>query len=373
MPREIPKVKWDGCSPWGNIEEIMIAYGAKESHSNKGGRNYVMDCPECGKPQGLWVMVELGGNEQPWVQIGDWLCYHCAEKNSEDGSQGFGRGGGALGFIRLMSVIEGHDYEDMKAEYFQWRQSHIVQNVNWSDLYSRKKSRTKIDSKHRLEGFIACYNRKTKKVSLPEYFRRRGVTAEQAKRYGLGYVKDGKYRGRVVFPLVDPLDPSRIGYCCRSIDEQKYRPRYLNTDDSAGMVFGFQQIFESDTIVVVEGAFDALSVDRAGYPAVGVLGKSVRKVEESDDLRVSWLATGLSQTQVRRVVFMLDPSAIGAAITQLLQMRRLEWYVSGPLDAKDPGEATPKQIHRAIQLAVPADVACQRYMLDAIDKILGGE
>jgi hypothetical protein len=109
---------------------------------------------------------------------------------------------------------------------------------------------------------------------------RRGITADQVARWGLGYAADGRLAGRIVFPIRNRWGVP-TSYHSRLFAGEG--PRYLTPDRREGAdldaVFG-EQHWESDlglrkkqTVVVWEGAIKALAFERAcpGRP-FGVLG-----------------------------------------------------------------------------------------------------
>lgn len=139
------------------------------------------------------------------------------------------------------------------------------------------------------------------------YGEKRGITAAQVERWAIGYCPEGRLEGRIVIP-VHGTDDVISGYMARAIDPKADR-RYLFPSSSdfpdLDVVFGERCWPEvwlrgDRTVVVTEGAINALAVERAGVPYVGALGSShVRP------LHVAKLAT------FGKVVVLTDPDLAG--------------------------------------------------------------
>jgi DNA primase len=114
------------------------------------------------------------------------------------------------------------------------------------------------------------------------YAERRGVTAEQVERWGIGYAADGKLAGRIVFP-VRRGGGAPVGYSARTF--VRAPKRYITPDRDEGAdrdaLFGEQhwpQVgadgYRAGGVVVVEGALDGLAVERAAGVSFGAMSGS---------------------------------------------------------------------------------------------------
>lgn len=143
------------------------------------------------------------------------------------------------------------------------------------------------------------------------YLRGRHVTPETSEGWNLGVGRHGKLRGYVVFPCYahgalvywqaratwDP--PPNLGPEQRKawIQSTHYRKTLNPPASAAGVVLGYDSASRFDTVVIVEGPFDAINV---GPHAVALLGKSATEPK---------IATLRRMARVRRWVVYLDHGA----------------------------------------------------------------
>jgi DNA primase len=90
-----------------------------------------------------------------------------------------------------------------------------------------------------------------------------------------------------------------------------------------------------DTIIVTEGAFDAINV---GPNAVAILGSMISQNQISK----------LLKTKAKKIIMMLDPDAIDKALMSCKKLEGLIPVYLSVVEAKDPGEASRAQIDEAI-------------------------
>ena len=113
-----------------------------------------------------------------------------------------------------------------------------------------------------------------------EYAERRGLTAAQVRRWGIGYAVEGRLEGRLVIPVHDARDELR-NYMARSFAGARTRYLYPSAADGAGQdaLFG-ERCWppERRRVVACEGALNALAVERVCsgdvYAAVAAIGGS---------------------------------------------------------------------------------------------------
>ena len=88
------------------------------------------------------------------------------------------------------------------------------------------------------------------------------------------------FMGRIIFPLTDQRGAT-VGFGGRAIDSSS-QAKYLNSSDSPifnkrRILFGLKQLrISNDTVLVVEGYFDVLTLHQAGFKnTVGLLGTEI--------------------------------------------------------------------------------------------------
>ena len=88
------------------------------------------------------------------------------------------------------------------------------------------------------------------------------------------------FMGRIIFPLMEPKGTT-MGFGGRAIDSSS-QAKYINSPDSVifnkrRVLFGLKQLrISNDTVLVVEGYFDVLTLHQAGFKnTVGLLGTEI--------------------------------------------------------------------------------------------------
>jgi 5S rRNA maturation endonuclease (ribonuclease M5) len=112
------------------------------------------------------------------------------------------------------------------------------------------------------------------------YAQRRGLTPEQVKRWELCYAIDGDMAGRIVFPCQD-VDGTWLSWHARTYCAQDKRYKNASAADGfdAGAVFGLRwwpdsEVRSESTLVLTEGALDALACEREGAAYIAAIGGS---------------------------------------------------------------------------------------------------
>lgn len=225
---------------------------------------------------------------------------------------GCGKGGNVIHFIML---AEGLDY--WAAVEFLANRAGIVLDKGKNAEYDKKtKLRQEIFSAN--QEAARYFYRQLKRGGPPlEYLRKRGITAETIKSFGLGYAtehwdgllrhfteqgtdpklllsaglvlekKDGRscydrFRNRVMFPIFDVLG-NVIGFGGRVMDDSL--PKYLNSPETpayskGNQLYGlnFARKSESRRVIIVEGYMDCIALHQKGITwAVASLGTALTK------------------------------------------------------------------------------------------------
>lgn len=288
--------------------------------------------------------------------------YHCF---------GCGAGGGVITFIR---EIEHLSYVD--AVHFLARRAGMT--VPEEDVPQEVRSRRARLLELNREAARFFYETLKSPEGAParEYLARRGITAETATRFGLGYAPDSwtalsdammakgyslrdlfdaglvkrsernkrshydTFRGRLMFPVID-VRGSVVGFSGRLIGEGE--PKYLNSSDTpvfkkSAQLFGLNlaKKTKSGRFLLVEGNIDVVKLHQAGF-----------------DGAVASLGTSLTEEQVqllsrygKEVVIAYDNDAAGVKAAEralaLMENTSLQVRVLRLTGAKDPDEFIEK-------------------------------
>jgi len=142
------------------------------------------------------------------------------------------------------------------------------------------------------------------------------------------------FMGRIIFPLTDQRSAT-IGFGGRAIDSSS-QAKYINSPDSSTfnkrrILFGLKQLrIPNDTVLVVEGYFDVLTLHQAGFKnTVGLLGTEL----SPEQMRA---LENLAQNAV--LIFDGDPGG-QAALLRCLKVPRHNLIVKAViLPESDPDE-----------------------------------
>ena len=145
------------------------------------------------------------------------------------------------------------------------------------------------------------------------YLQGRGVTPDTARYFGIGHHRGkGLMEGRAVIPIHDEHG-FLVAYAGRSIDGTEPKYRFPARFRKSIVLFNLHRAVGcGDSVIVVEGFFDAVNVHQAGLPCVvALMGCSLSRRQEE-----------LLQEHFREVVLLLDGDnagrRAGAAIAQRL-------------------------------------------------------
>ena len=158
--------------------------------------------------------------------------------------------------------------------------------------------------------------------------------------FGVGLLKEKEqgvtcpFMGRIIFPITDQKGVT-VGFGGRAIDRSS-QAKYINSPDSPTfnkrrVLFGLKQLrISNDTVFVVEGYFDVLTLHQAGFKnTVGLLGTEL-SVEQMRIL----------ETLARNAILIFDGDSGGqAALLRCLKVPRHNLTVKAViLPESDPDE-----------------------------------
>jgi DNA primase len=115
------------------------------------------------------------------------------------------------------------------------------------------------------------------------YLAERGISKETAEAFGLGYFGGkGSMSGRVVIPIHNERG-ELVAYAGRSIDGSEPKYKLPAGFHKSLVLYNLHRCIERgdvDTVVVVEGFFDAIAVHKGGFPCVALMGSSLSPEQE---------------------------------------------------------------------------------------------
>ena len=174
--------------------------------------------------------------------------------------------------------------------------------------------------------------------------KRRGIHPDTIKEYRLGVTESEE----IAIPLMD-RNSQRTGTLYRAIGVGTGRYR----QEGNAVLFGVPQALRrmretgQDTLYVVEGPFDAMSIHQEGFPAVAIMGSalSARQVEEirkafgqvrivliPDNDQTGWKAVGQNRKMLQKAGFAVKVSRLphGKDANEYLAEKFRRRYLSNP-------------------------------------------
>jgi DNA primase len=139
------------------------------------------------------------------------------------------------------------------------------------------------------------------------YLKQRGIDSVLADQFGIGfYAGAGIMSGRVVIRIHNQHG-SLVGYAGRSINGAKPRYRFPRGFQKSSELYNLHRCIGT-SVVLVEGFFDALSVVRAGFDAVALMGVALSEQQKMLLLR-----------RFSEVVLLLDGDDAGRRATERIR------------------------------------------------------
>ncbi len=282
-------------------------------------------CPFCGRSSPISFYVD--------IKTGNYICFKCEKRGHH-----------------LVGVVA-------EVENITWQQARtfLLKNLlerrrkeTLPTLIEKIKALREIDEEDEDEKiqslpdeFVPVYERK--KWRFPTYLKERGVERKTARVWGLGFCNRGRYRNRIIIPIICPVGES---FTSRTIIK-KQLPKYLNPvcPFQSHLLLGWPQIQKGGDLVLVEGPLDAIKMSQNGFNALALGGK----VLHPEQIRM--LTTLPSDTTI---TIMLDPEEKKAPLEVAKQLVFVfeGVYISTLPIGKDPGSATREQIEKAVDNAV---------------------
>lgn len=226
---------------------------------------------------------------------------------------------------------EGGGYRKLK------RELGLTEDLDES-LSSDVKEIEKANKKGGLPGeFVPCWD--GKKLIMPKYLVGRGILPETVKRFGIGFIPDGKMCRAVVFPVTAP--DGRVGYILRYTNRKVY---LLPKGEGSRGIYFCPPSSSLDLTLVVEGTFDALAAFQAGLGGIAIFGIAISKEQQQ---RISQLG---SKRKTRNIVMAFDADATDEAEKAACEFASLGVFRRvGLLELeKDLDEYSPQEVRMKV-------------------------
>jgi DNA primase len=112
------------------------------------------------------------------------------------------------------------------------------------------------------------------------YLQHRGITEESARRFSIGFFPGkGTMSGRVVIPIHNERG-ELIAYAGRAIDDAEPKYKLPAGFKKSAVLFNLHRVEPGGLVIVVEGFFDCVKVDQAGFDVIALMGSSLSARQE---------------------------------------------------------------------------------------------
>jgi DNA primase len=248
------------------------------------------------------------------------------------------KGGNVLDFVAVMencsirdAAIKLHDWFRAGAPSAPAKEPERKQG---SELVSERKQEPEVGENRPLQFTLRDVD------CAHEYVAQRGLTTETAAYFGVGFFRGkGLMAGRIVIPINNP-NGELVAYAGRSIDGTEPKYKLPGGFHKSRELFNIDRAIDvhSETVIVVEGFFDAMKVHQSGLPAVVALMGSTLSGEQEN----------LLVENFSRVLLMLDGDEPGREAARSIGIRLLNRMfvkiVTLPA-GKQPDELTSDELH----------------------------
>lgn len=202
-----------------------------------------------------------------------------------------------------------------------------------------------------------------KRIFRHPYLKKRGFTDEDYELYEVGTATDVRLRDRVIL-TVEPSDLTILGYLGRTTLKNDKRPRYFNQPgcDFSRLLYGFEHHTDQcKTVILVEGAFDKIAVDRflelsidRTMMCLATFGNKVSKNQ----------AKRLQQAGVENVILIYDRDAVKQIIkTGFMLDEMFESVLVNHTVSKDPADSTAQELMRVFDSVKTIDDYSQQLFI----------
>lgn len=116
---------------------------------------------------------------------------------------------------------------------------------------------------------------------MGDFLRSRGISIEEATRYGWGLCDKLELKFRLIIPIRE--NGKIMSYVARSTDE-RVKPKELSGPNRSHYFYGWDQVYDRHvegvmSVVLVEGIFDQIKVSSFNWPCLALMGSSISDVQ----------------------------------------------------------------------------------------------
>ena len=324
---------------------ILFHFGYR---SNDCGDNVFCPCPIHGgdNPTGFSM-----NTDESSTYFGNWACWtnHCHEEHINT----------PIGLIRaLMSIKEDREVSFQEAiEYtIKLTETDLETLAKESEDFEFDTCDSKTEREHQkrqrnIDGGVAREKVRSSLVIPPEYYIKRGYTAEVLNQFDVGTcprAKNPSMRDRVIVPVYDDDFDCMVGHLGRAQHENYHGRKWVNSEGfyTGVWLYGYWLskpfINKAKSVILVEGQGDVWRLWEAGIKnVVGIFGASL------SDAQMRILETSAALT----IIPLTDNDEAGIKAKESIKKKcgRMFNIVEVDLPAKDVGELSVSEINKIIK------------------------
>jgi DNA primase len=306
-----------------DIEEYCLS---NLDRAKKGKTNQISAvCPWCEKYGSFYVSVKSG----------DYICFKCESKGKM--------------LVGLVAKIENISWYQAKAfllkKLLKRKRKYTIPSLEQRirNLRELENENEEIEKIYPLpKEFIPIYQ--NGKWKYPKYLKDRKIKKETAKKWGLGFCNRGRYKNRIIIPLICD---NGVSFTSRSV-KPEIQPKYLNPvcDFQKDILGGWNLFDKNSDFVLVEGPFDAIKMHQHGFNVLFLGGKTLSQKQKELFYTISRNVS---------VTIMLDPEEISAPLDvakELFFIFEGKVYIAELKNGIDPGSSTLQQAFKAYDNSV---------------------
>lgn len=308
--------------------------------ADKTKKGYI--CPLCNSgtgPKGTGITTKDGVHYTCWAGCytnEDIIDIIGREYNIKDAKEKFDK---AFEIFNI-TVDENSNYSNAEND-FTFKGDLEPLKSTQSDLIPKTNTNTQ---KENVNDYTEFYKQAQANIEKTDYWKKRGLSLDTVKKYGLGYIKNWKPPKSPNAPpsprLIIPTGPS--SYLARDIrgnqELTKEQLKYTKQKTGKVQIYNLKALEQNKPVYIVEGELDALSIIEVGGNAIGLgsIGNINKLLEELQNKRPN-----------KPLLLALDTDEQGLKATERLEKELIElnidYAITNPYNGyKDANEALIK-------------------------------